>query len=126
MRKMRLSVSLSLATLLVFNSISLAQSAYGNLRGSVVDQAGATISNAKVTLIEEATGVTRSAVSTSSGEYTFANINPNTYTVIVEQAGFKKVPPPALSTRFGGNGTVVFFGLAKPVHTPLIGPPQQP
>jgi len=43
-----------------------------------------------------------------------------------EQAGFKEVPPPALSTRFGGNGTVVFFGLAKPVRTPLIGPPRQP
>ncbi len=38
--------------------------------------------------------------------------------------GFKEVPEPALSTRFGGNGTVVFFGLAKPVKTPLIGPPQ--
>jgi hypothetical protein len=43
-----------------------------------------------------------------------------------EQVGFKKVPPPALSTRFGGNGTVVFFGLAKPVRTPLIGPPPAP
>jgi len=43
-----------------------------------------------------------------------------------EQAGFKKAPPPALSTRFGGNGTVVFFGVAKPVRTPLIGPPRQP
>jgi len=43
-----------------------------------------------------------------------------------EQAGFQKVPPAALSTRFGGNGTVVFFGLAKPVRTPLIGPPRQP
>ena len=40
--------------------------------------------------------------------------------------GFKKVPDPALATRFGGNGTVVFFGLAKPVRTPLIGPVQQP
>ena len=40
--------------------------------------------------------------------------------------GFKKVPDPALATRFGGNGTVVFFGLAKPVRTPLIGPPRQP
>lgn len=40
--------------------------------------------------------------------------------------GFKKVPEPALSTRFGGNGTVVFFGLAKPVRTPLIGPPREP
>jgi len=36
------------------------------------------------------------------------------------------VPEPALSTRFGANGTVVFFGLAKPVRTPLIGPVQQP
>jgi hypothetical protein len=40
--------------------------------------------------------------------------------------GFKKEPEPALSTRFGGNGTVVFFGLAKPVKTPLIGPPRAP
>jgi hypothetical protein len=42
------------------------------------------------------------------------------------EQGFKKVPKPALSTRFGGNGTVVFFGLAKPVRTPLIGPPHAP
>jgi streptogramin lyase len=40
--------------------------------------------------------------------------------------GFKKVPEPALSTRFGGNGTVVFFGVAKPVRTPLVGPPPAP
>ena len=43
-----------------------------------------------------------------------------------EQVGFKKVPEPALATRFGGNAAVVFFGLAKPVRTPLIGPVQQP
>jgi hypothetical protein len=36
--------------------------------------------------------------------------------------GFKQTPDEALSTRFGGHGTVVFFGLAKPVNTPLIGP----
>jgi hypothetical protein len=42
------------------------------------------------------------------------------------EQGFKKVPEPALATRFGGNGTVVFFGLAKPVRTPLIGPPPAP
>ena len=40
--------------------------------------------------------------------------------------GFKNVPDPALSTRFAGNGTVVFFGVAKPVRTPLIGPPPAP
>ena len=38
--------------------------------------------------------------------------------------GVKEVPDGALSTRFGGNGAVVFFGLAKPVRTPLVGPVQ--
>ncbi len=42
------------------------------------------------------------------------------------EQGFKEVPEPALATRWGGNGVVVFFGLAKPVRTPLIGPPRQP
>jgi len=42
------------------------------------------------------------------------------------EQGLKRVPDPAQATRFGGNGTVVFFGLAKPVKTPLIGPPRAP
>ena len=40
--------------------------------------------------------------------------------------GLKKVPDPNMTTRFGGNGIVIFYGLAKPVRTPLIGPVQQP
>ncbi len=38
--------------------------------------------------------------------------------------GFSEMPDEALSTRFAANTTVVFFGLAKPVRTPLIGPAQ--
>jgi streptogramin lyase len=34
--------------------------------------------------------------------------------------------PEALSTLGAGQGVVVFYGIAKPVKTPLIGPPQQP
>jgi hypothetical protein len=35
-------------------------------------------------------------------------------------------PNEALSTRCGGQGVVIFYGIAKPVHAPLIGPPRQP
>jgi hypothetical protein len=35
-------------------------------------------------------------------------------------------PQEALSTRCGGQGVVVFYGMAKPVRTPLIGPPRAP
>ena len=32
----------------------------------------------------------------------------------------------ALSTRCGGNGVTIFFGMAKPVRAPQIGPARQP
>ena len=35
-------------------------------------------------------------------------------------------PPDALSTRCGGQGVVVFYGMAKPVRVPQIGPVRQP
>ena len=35
-------------------------------------------------------------------------------------------PVGSASTRCGGQGVVVFYGMAKPVRTPLIGPPQPP
>jgi len=31
-------------------------------------------------------------------------------------------PSEALSTRCGGQGVVIFYGMAKPVHAPQIGP----
>lgn len=43
----------------------------------------------------------------------------------IDAAGLGQAPE-ALSTRGAGQGVVVFFGMAKPVKTPLIGPPQQP
>ncbi len=35
-------------------------------------------------------------------------------------------PSEALSTRCGGQGVVIFYGMAKPVRAPQIGPAQQP
>ncbi len=42
------------------------------------------------------------------------------------EAGFSKIPPEAQSTRFPAHTIVVFFGVAKPVRTPLIGPAGAP
>jgi hypothetical protein len=36
------------------------------------------------------------------------------------------VPPEQLSTRCGGQGVVVFYGMTKPVRAPQIGPARQP
>jgi streptogramin lyase len=41
----------------------------------------------------------------------------------IDAAGLGQAPE-ALSTRGAGQGVVVFYGMAKPVKTPLIGPPR--
>lgn len=40
---------------------------------------------------------------------------------LMDEVCLTKVPDEAVSTRCGGNGFVVFFGLAKPVRTPVVG-----
>ncbi len=42
------------------------------------------------------------------------------------KAGFSEIPPEAQSTQFPAHTMVVFFGVAKPVRTPLIGPAEGP
>ena len=68
-----------------------AQSYLGGIRGLIQDTGGAVMVNAKVTLVNEATQVSRSSISNAQGEYVFSQIDPATYTIDVESAGFKKL-----------------------------------
>ena len=72
-------------------SLSLAQSFVGGIRGSVQDPGGAVIGDAKVTLINDATGTSRTTQSNALGEYTFSQVEPATYSISVEAPGFKKL-----------------------------------
>jgi hypothetical protein len=65
-----------------------AQSA-GTLRGIVSDKTNAILPGATVTLINEATKFTRSAIADSQGQYFFASVDPGNYTLKVELNGFK-------------------------------------
>jgi trimeric autotransporter adhesin len=68
-----------------------AQTFQGGLRGTVTDSTGAPIPTAKVTLTDQGTGIERSTVSGSGGEYSFSSVVPATYTVSIEKPGFKKL-----------------------------------
>lgn len=67
----------------------VAQTFQGGVRGSVRDADGAVIPGVVVTLVNEGTGVTRTAVTNERGEYVFAGVQPGTYTVRSELAGFR-------------------------------------
>ncbi len=66
------------------------QSYYGTLRGNVVDPNGGVIAVAKVTMTNQGTSETRSAITASAGEFVFSEVVPATYSLVVEAAGFKK------------------------------------
>ena len=66
------------------------QAVTGTVLGTVTDSSGAALPNAKVTLTEVNTGVSRSTQSNDSGNYTFPAVPEGNYSVIIEATGFKK------------------------------------
>lgn len=60
------------------------------ITGQVVDAAGAGIPNATVVVVNTATGEQRSIQTNQDGNYNVFPLTPGTYTVTVEQTGFKK------------------------------------
>ncbi|MBY0494670.1 MAG: TonB-dependent receptor [Cyanobacteria bacterium] len=65
-----------------------AQTFTGGLRGAVRDANGV-IPGVTVTLLNEATGASRDAVSNEQGQYNFAAVPPGNYSVKAELTGFK-------------------------------------
>src|SRR5580692_142709 len=65
-----------------------AQSEAGTILGRVVDQSGAVVQGANVTLRNEGTNVSVARKANNDGGYTFSNLVPGTYTVSFEQSGF--------------------------------------
>src|ERR1700674_1495034 len=84
----------SICTLLLLaflgSSIAFSQAVNATLLGTVTDVSGAVVANAKVTITETNTGISRSAETNSSGNYSFPDLPPGQYTVSVEMPGFKK------------------------------------
>ena len=67
-----------------------AQSTGGRVLGRVADPSGAVLSGVKVTIVNEATGVSRDTVTNESGDYVFPEVPVGTYRVEFDQKGFKK------------------------------------
>lgn len=77
------------SAIFVFVRPAPAQTVTATLQGQAFDQSGGVIPNAKVTAVNKATGVTRTTLTSSSGEYDLPAIPVGDYTVTVELAGFK-------------------------------------
>jgi Carboxypeptidase regulatory-like domain/TonB dependent receptor len=64
--------------------------AYGTILGTVTDNSGAVVAGAGVDVTNLATSVTKHTESTSTGDFTVPYLQPGTYRVTVQAAGFQK------------------------------------
>ncbi|MEZ5354447.1 MAG: carboxypeptidase regulatory-like domain-containing protein [Bryobacteraceae bacterium] len=85
MRTILVSLFAALAAL----SPVLAQTDRGIITGTVTDSTGASVPQCRIAATNNATGVAFATESTGTGDYTIPNLPTGTYTVRVEQQGFK-------------------------------------
>lgn len=67
-----------------------AQTIRGALTGTVSDSSGAVVPGVTITITNNATGISDTAVSNAQGSYTFPLVAPGTYAVAAELQGFKR------------------------------------
>jgi hypothetical protein len=66
-----------------------AQVLYGSVVGSVVDDSGAAVPGATVTIVNNATQNSRDATTTEDGTYSFTDVAAGTYTLTISAKGFR-------------------------------------
>jgi hypothetical protein len=77
------------AFLLLLMPAHLYGQAVSRINGEVTDQAGAVVVEAKVTVTNVDTNVSKTATTTSAGNYLIVDVVPGTYVVKVEKSGFR-------------------------------------
>src|SRR5450755_4621922 len=92
MRKLRCLISWALAAsfCILFVSHAMGQDYRARVEGLVTDPSKAVIAAAKVTLLNVNTGVRTVRDTSPTGLYVFDLVEPGTYTISVEVAGFGK------------------------------------
>jgi hypothetical protein len=94
------------ALLLLLLPANVYGQAVSRINGDVTDQAGAEVPDAKVTVTNADTNVSKTTVTTSAGTYLIIDLIPGTYSVKVEKTGFKAFVSTSVTVVGGATSTV--------------------
>ena len=81
----------SLIVLSLFSLRLLGQGTVGSIIGTVTAPDGSVVANARVTITNEGTNVSRAVTTNDKGDYVAADLNPGTYTVKVDAPSFSQI-----------------------------------
>jgi hypothetical protein len=134
----QLTLAAFAATLLLGLPVaSNAQETSSDISGTIYTQTGAPVANATVTATSDRTGLTRSATTNASGEYTIRNlpVGNESYTITVSGEGYGTTRRSGVSVRLGSSSTedfalssseemeeVVVFGTQQSLSQVAVGP----
>ncbi|HTC49125.1 MAG TPA: carboxypeptidase-like regulatory domain-containing protein [Candidatus Aquilonibacter sp.] len=99
-------IALSVAVLLVPSVLLLAQTATTSLHGTVYDAKGAVVAGAMVTIVNPATGFSRTTKSDSQGSYQFLELPPAKYDLTVNSQGFATMKQSGLELQVATPATL--------------------
>ncbi len=98
----RLHLTAAFAACLLFASLPLAaQTVGGAIRGRVVDPSGGAVADARVTVVDTATGLRRQVVANRAGAYVAASLAAGEYDLTVSAPGFRTIQREQVVLRVG-------------------------
>src|SRR5260370_40366260 len=101
-----LRVLLSVTLLSGVGDVAAAEAIFGRIVGTVADSSGGAVPNVRVTVVKEATKVPRVLTADKNGYFVADDLPVGTYTVTVEQKGFKTIEKIGNVLAAGGRLTV--------------------
>jgi hypothetical protein len=112
--------------MLAGSAILSGQSFTGAITGTITDQSGAAVPNAKLTAIEESSNISSETQSDVRGAYSFPSLRPGTYRVEAEASGFRKLVHAAIEVRVNDrlevNMTMLLGSLTESVEVTAAPP----
>src|SRR5467141_2603177 len=101
-----LTIAFAVSLLFGASELAVAQDIFGRIVGTVIDSSGSAVPDAKVSIINEATQISRVVTSEKNGYFVADELPVGTYTVVAEKAGFRKTTKIGNVLAAGGRLTV--------------------
>ncbi len=99
-------IILSIFTVILLSSFAFAQNTKGTISGTISDQNGAIIPNAKVTVSDSLRGFSINLQSNESGNFRFTTLEPSVYQIKIEASGFNLTTVKNISVKVGETANV--------------------
>lgn len=101
-----LSIVWALCLGVLMSGAAWGQIGRGTLTGAVQDPSGALVPNAAITLIDQGTNSRREAVSSGSGQFTFPELPPSVYDLLIKSPGFQQYMQRGITVTVGETTSV--------------------